>query len=221
MKLYLIAGHGAGDSGATGNGYQEAERVRALCSEIKRIGGNNVVYLDPNRNWYADGGINSLNIPDSDCLLECHMDAASPSARGGHVIIYSGFAPDEYDKALANLMADMFAGRSQTIVKRDDLANPNRAAKRGINYRLVEFGFITNKDDVNKFNTRLTELATRVLKCFGINGSTAAKPQKSNEEIAKEVIAGKWGNGQERKDKLKAAGYDYTAVQALVNSMLK
>lgn len=40
-------------------------------------------------------------------------------------------------------------------------------------------------------------------------------------EIAKEVIAGKWGNGSERKEKLTAAGYDYDAVQEKVNELLK
>jgi GH25 family lysozyme M1 (1,4-beta-N-acetylmuramidase) len=43
---------------------------------------------------------------------------------------------------------------------------------------------------------------------------------KSNSEIAKEVIQGLWGNGQERKDKLTAAGYNYDDVQALVNAAL-
>ena len=38
--------------------------------------------------------------------------------------------------------------------------------------------------------------------------------------IAKEVINGKWGNGEERKKKLTAAGYDYKAVQAKVNELL-
>lgn len=48
-----------------------------------------------------------------------------------------------------------------------------------------------------------------------------AKPaQKSVTEIAKEVIAGKWGNGSARKEKLKAAGYDPDEVQAKVNSLL-
>lgn len=47
------------------------------------------------------------------------------------------------------------------------------------------------------------------------------KPElKSNEEIAKEVIQGLWGNGAVRKNKLKKAGYDYDTIQALVNSML-
>ena len=50
-------------------------------------------------------------------------------------------------------------------------------------------------------------------------GSTAA-PKKTVEELAREVIAGKWGNGSERKRRLKEAGYDYTAVQAAVNRMM-
>jgi hypothetical protein len=44
--------------------------------------------------------------------------------------------------------------------------------------------------------------------------------KKSNETIAKEVIAGKWGNGADRKKKLTEAGYDYNTIQKLVNKML-
>lgn len=42
--------------------------------------------------------------------------------------------------------------------------------------------------------------------------------KKSNEQIANEVLAGKWGNGTDRKNRLTAAGYDYNAVQSIVNS---
>lgn len=48
-----------------------------------------------------------------------------------------------------------------------------------------------------------------------------ATDKKSNTTIAKEVINGKWGNGDERKKRLKAAGYDYTAIQKMVNRLLK
>lgn len=48
-----------------------------------------------------------------------------------------------------------------------------------------------------------------------------APAKKSNSVIADEVIAGKWGNGDTRKKKLKAAGYDYNAIQKLVNQKLK
>lgn len=46
-------------------------------------------------------------------------------------------------------------------------------------------------------------------------------PAKTVDELAKEVIAGKWGNGDARKKALTDAGYDYAAVQARVNEMLK
>lgn len=46
---------------------------------------------------------------------------------------------------------------------------------------------------------------------------TAQQGKKSVAEIAQEVIAGAWGNGTERKEKLEAAGYNYAEVQAIVN----
>ncbi|MCR5089084.1 MAG: hypothetical protein K6C08_06190 [Oscillospiraceae bacterium] len=46
-------------------------------------------------------------------------------------------------------------------------------------------------------------------------------PNNPNYAIAQEVIAGKWGNGEERKKRLIAAGYNYNDVQALVGKLLK
>ena len=43
---------------------------------------------------------------------------------------------------------------------------------------------------------------------------------KTVDELAKEVIEGKWGNGAKRRKNLIAAGYDYNAVQAKVNQIL-
>ncbi len=48
-----------------------------------------------------------------------------------------------------------------------------------------------------------------------------ASTEKSVNELAREVIQGKWGNGAERKQKLVAAGYYYSAVQKRVNELLK
>lgn len=50
---------------------------------------------------------------------------------------------------------------------------------------------------------------------------TSTTVKKSNEEIAKEVVAGKWGNGNARKTALTKAGYDYKTIQTLVNKLLK
>ncbi len=61
-------------------------------------------------------------------------------------------------------------------------------------------------------------------KCAAKVDSAQAKDKnkkKSIEVIAREVIAGKWGNGEDRKKRLKTAGYDYNKVQEKVNSIVK
>lgn len=178
--LFLICGHGAGDSGAVGNGYQEQERVRALGKKIKELGGDYVTLGDISKNWYKTAGINTLTIPKDWQILELHMDSGASSARGGHVIIKQGMSADKYDKALAKMLEEMLPGRSKMIVGRNDLANVNRSASKGYGYRLVEFGFISNANDVKIFNTKMDEIAKRVLKSFDI----PVKETKKIEQVA-------------------------------------
>lgn len=183
-KLFYIAGHGAGDPGATGNGFTEAERVRALGNTLKKFGGDNVILGDFNRDYYADNGINTLNLPKDCCILEGHMDAGVSTAKGGHVIINAGFTADSYDDALASMLENILPGRANMIVGRNNLANPARAAERGFNYRLVEFGFITNAEDIKIFNNKMDDIAKGVLSAFGIktNENTTITSNKTNNE---------------------------------------
>lgn len=169
-KLFVICGHGAGDPGADGGGYTEAERVRALAARIKALGGPEVELGDTSRNWYRDGGISRLET--SAPVVELHMDASGvPGAHGAHVIIKSGFAADEYDHALADRLSAMMPGRAEKIVHHSELANVNRAARRGINYRLVENGFIDSPTDLAYFNSHVYDIARVYLEVFGINGA--------------------------------------------------
>ena len=221
MKLFVICGHGAGDTGACANGYEEAERVRVLGKKIKELGGSNVTLGDVDRDYYADNGISRLNLSKDYQIIELHMDSAVASARGAHIIIWHEFQPDEYDNALASFLCGMFPGRSTKIAKRDDLANPARAAAKGYGYRLAECGFISNKDDLKIFNANIEKIAKGILEAFGISTSEPdASGKKSISQIAKEVINGEWGNGDTRKKKLESAGYDYDAVQKEVNKQL-
>lgn len=55
---------------------------------------------------------------------------------------------------------------------------------------------------------------------IGKTPKTNTKKKKTNAEIVKEVLEGKWGNGSERKKRLTAAGYDYDTIQRLVNKQL-
>lgn len=52
-------------------------------------------------------------------------------------------------------------------------------------------------------------------------GNKTTVTRKSNEQIANEVIEGKWGNNPSRKEKLQNAGYDYNAIQKIVNKKLR
>ena len=45
--------------------------------------------------------------------------------------------------------------------------------------------------------------------------------KKSNYDLATEVIQGLWGNGQDRKNRLTKAGYNYNEIQKIVNERLK
>lgn len=44
--------------------------------------------------------------------------------------------------------------------------------------------------------------------------------EKTNEGIADKVILGLWGNGEERKQRLEEEGYNYDAIQEIVNNKL-
>lgn len=168
MKLFVICGHGAGDSGACGNGYCEAERVRALGQRIKELGGDNVILGDINRDYYADNGISYLDLPSDTEIIELHMDGAASSARGGHVILLEGIGADGYDNALAAFISSILPGRANPLQFRNDLANPHRARARGYSYRLLECGFITSAEDLAIFNANIDTIARGVLACFGI-----------------------------------------------------
>lgn len=127
----------------------------------------------------------------------------------------------------------------------------NKGIKSGLYISYSPFSGLINNDVRNKYSMWIAQYWNRCQydkadiwqytdqgKVNGINGyvdmnylqndsllkeSPTPTPtnKKTVEQLAKEVIAGKWGNGEERKSKLTAAGYDYAKVQAKVNEMLK
>ena len=54
-----------------------------------------------------------------------------------------------------------------------------------------------------------------------IGNKSVSQPTKSVNEIVAEVLAGKWGNGENRKNRLKQAGYNYETIQSAVNNAVK
>lgn len=77
-------------------------------------------------------------------------------------------------------------------------------------------GYMTSSTEVNSV---LKIIQDYNLTKYDFN-SGGGEP-KSYQDIAKEVIDGKWGNGADRKARLKAAGYNPALVQEIVNKMLK
>lgn len=68
---------------------------------------------------------------------------------------------------------------------------------------------------------RTIKVNGRYIRGYGIpKYGTETIVRKSVEAIAKEVIAGKWGNGSDRTRRLTEAGYDAKAVQKKVNELL-
>jgi len=80
----------------------------------------------------------------------------------------------------------------------------------------------------NAVKRRTIQVNTRYIRGYGVpkydsDGTAPSTPttgKKSIETIAKEVIAGQWGNGDARKNALVNAGYDYSTVQKKVNELL-
>ena len=210
MRLWVCCGHGAGDSGAVGHGFTEAERVRALGTRIKELGGDGVALMDQSRNWFADHGFDSVSIPEGDAVVELHMDSGEAGSHGGHVIYKAGFAPDAYDRALADAISGIFPGRAESLKGRTDLRNCNACASRGINYRLIEHGFISDAGDVATFNSKIDEIARMYLTIFGVS-----KEDEVTDADIKRIAEAVWNfsqNGVLCRDRLQ--GTDEAANEA-------
>lgn len=130
-----------------------------------------------------------------------------------------GGAPEWHvsDKALAatiNLCVD--------ICKRNGIEKLNYTGDKSGN--LTEHNYFANTNCPGPYlKSKLPYIAEEVNKQLRNDLATDYNDNavvKSNLTVAKEVLNGKWGNGQERKDRLAAAGYDYSAVQLLVNRLV-
>lgn len=163
----IIAGHGTNpkngyfDPGATGQiSMGEHRYMRDILFPLMKKyvpeGIKAVFFSD--YNVYSKGNLVALaNSYGKDTVVsEMHFDATGNStASGGHIIIHKDFKADSIDLALRDAVQDVMGlaypihRGDKGISGRGDLANPNRAAKGGVNYRLPELGFGTNPRDAN------------------------------------------------------------------------
>ena len=113
----------------------------------------------------------------------------------------------------------------------DDKTQPNNGPAdhigivESVNTTKKTFTVIEGNMTGGKVGRRIVKIGYGCIRGFArpkYDVKTVTKPstsKKSVTEIAKEVLAGKWGNGTTRKEKLTAAGYNYAAVQKEVSRL--
>lgn len=195
-KIVLVSGHGYNDPGAVGNGTNERDFIRKNITpnvaKYLRSAGHTVFIYDPKQDMYQDTAygarlgdkkkyglywVKAVHKPDA--VIEFHLDAASPSASGGHVI-KSAYKADSIDIGLNNALKKT-VGTIRGITTRKDLLNVNVSYEMNINYRLVELGFITSKKDMDYIKKNVNSFTKEI--AGAINGKPigGAKPGKSKK----------------------------------------
>ncbi len=181
MKILLVAGHGKGfqsnDPGAVANGYNErdfnrkyivpyvAKYLKDAGHKVYLYGGSEMsqdlfqdsAYGQRTGN-HRDYGMYWVARQGYDAVVEFHLDAAGPQASGGHVIIGTGLTPDAIDKGIQAVIKK-HVGVIRPIDQRNNLLNVNLAKQLGVNYRLVELGFITSTKDMKVLSTNYKAIA--------------------------------------------------------------
>ena len=225
MKILLISGHGAGDSGAIGNGYKEADLTRELVNNLApKLRQYATVDVYPqDRDAYSDvnKGNVAVNFANYNYVFEVHFNAGGGD--GTEIWVTREEAHITVEEKILSKISQYFNNRG---VKRKNFNVIARAKKSGVSSALLETCFIDNANNVNTYKSNVNGICQAIcdgiaegfgLKNNGTTNQTIQPTKKSNEEIAAEVWAGKWGTGEERKNRIQAAGYDYNTIQGLVN----
>jgi N-acetylmuramoyl-L-alanine amidase len=232
-KVYIGVGHGGKDPGAIGvNGVKESNLnlsvAKACYNALKRCG----VEVAISRTKDVDSDLNKriaeANAFKADLALDIHHNAGGGD---GAEIYHTRFFGKGHTLA-KNILGEMIKiGQNSrgTRVKKNQYGNDYFGFIRMTNMPsvLVECAFVDNKTDLQIVDTEAERIkmgeaiARGVCITLGIPYVVEKKVvTKSVEDIAKEVIAGKWGNGNERKNKLEKAGYNYNKVQEKVDELL-
>ena len=168
------------------------------------------MYVDEgNRSWCSSSNANDQRA----VTIECASDKTAPYAMKDVV----------YNK-LIELCVDICNrnGKTKLLWLGDKDKSLNYEPKSNEMVITVHRWFSNTACPGDWLYSRLGDLAEKVTAQLG--GSTPVStpdlPKKSIDEIAKEVINGKWGNGEDRKNRLEKAGYNYSEVQSTVNNKL-
>ena len=183
MKILLICGHGAGDPGAIGNGYEEAALVRELAPKLKNILSNyaEITLFDPNKNMYKHLKSNSFNFKEFDYVFEWHFNACvndktgNGKTTGTEILVHELEKGISVEQLIVNNIAKLgFTNRG--VKRRTNLQNMNVCKKKqGVSYALLETCFIDDFDDISLYNLKKDDIiravADGIIEGFKLNKS--------------------------------------------------
>lgn len=178
MKILLICGHGAGDPGAVGNGFREADLVRDIAPTLKDILSDyaDVTLFNPNQNMYEflKAG-NQFGFRAYDYVFELHFNAFDKKATGTEIIVHKTEEGTSVEQTIVDNIAKLgFTNRG--VKKRDNLMNMNVCKKQGVSYALLETCFIDNANDMKQYMSRknavIKAIANGIIDGFGLGEST-------------------------------------------------
>ena len=166
------------------------------------------------------------------CNMTVHRDYANKSCPGTYLYERHAQIASEVNKRLGSTNIkpepEKPSGglyRVQTgafKVKANADAMLAKVKAKGFDTYMVKVGDLY-KIQVGAFKVKANaEAMLKKLQAAGFSAfiTTEEGAGKSADELAREVLQGKWGNGAERKKRLEAAGYDYAAVQKKVNQLV-
>ena len=196
MKLLLIAGHGAGDPGAVGNGFQEATETRKVVAALAQAldGCCDVATYPTDRNAYSDYKAGKLNataqFAQYDYVLEIHFNAVKASTADGTtkgVECYVTTAEPSTAVEQAMVAAIAAVGLTNRGVKRNNWAVINQARKAGTSSALLEICFIDDADDMAVYAVKQSEIVEAIAMSI-IDGFGLQRPEPVEQE---ETMTGK------------------------------
>lgn len=165
------------------------------------------------------------------CNMTVHRDYANKSCPGTYLYERHAQIASEVNKRLGSTnikpapekpsggLYRVQTGAFKSKTNADTMLAKVKA--KGFDTYMVKVGDLY-KIQVGAFKVKANaEAMMKKLQAAGFSAfiTTEEGTGKSVDELAREVLQGKWGNGAERKKRLEAAGYDYAAVQKKVNQL--
>ena len=165
------------------------------------------------------------------CNMTVHRDYANKSCPGTYLYERHAQIASEVNKRLGSTntkpapekpsgsLYRVQTGAFKSKTNADTMLAKVKA--KGFDTYMVKVGDLY-KIQVGAFKVKANaEAMMKKLQAAGFSAfiTTEEGAGKSVDELAREVLQGKWGNGAERKKRLEAAGYDYAAVQKKVNQL--